>query len=183
MRSLFRPLLLAGLLAAPLTYAAPLKTDMAKSRASVVFKQIGVPVEAPFKKFSAVIDYDPAKPQAASARVEIEVASFDLGMAEMNQEVVKKEWFNAAQFPKATFVSTAIKAGAAGFLQASGKLTVKGRVLDVSFPVSVRKDGAATVFEGSLPIRRLAFLVGEGDWKDTDTVADEVTIKFRITAQ
>jgi hypothetical protein len=31
-----------------------------------------------------------------------------------------------------------------------------------------------------LPISRLKFDVGTGEWKDTSTVADEVTIKFHI---
>ena len=177
------PLMLACALAASAALAAPLKFDPAKSRASATFKQMGVAVEAPFKRFTAAIDYDPAKPQAATARVEIDVASFDLGMPEMNAEVVKKEWFNAAQFPKATFVSTSIKPVNATTLQASGKLTIKGRVLDVTFPVTVKKEGAAHVFEGSLPIRRLAYTIGEGEWKDTSMVADEVTIKFRVAAQ
>jgi polyisoprenoid-binding protein YceI len=177
------PFAVAGAFLAAAAVAAPLKTDAAKSRASVTFKQMGVPVEAPFKRFTAAIDYDPAKPQAATARVEVEVASFDLGMAEMNAEVVKKEWFNAAQFPKATFVSSSIKPGAGGSLVASGKLTIKGRAQDVSFPVTVKKEGAATVFDGSLPIRRLAFNIGEGEWKDTATVADEATVKFHVVAQ
>jgi len=38
------------------------------------------------------------------------------------------------------------------------------------------------VFEGQLPIKRLAFNIGEGEWKDTSMVADEVVIKFRVTA-
>ena len=31
-----------------------------------------------------------------------------------------------------------------------------------------------------LPIKRLAFNIGEGEWKDASTVADDVQIKFRI---
>jgi hypothetical protein len=33
-----------------------------------------------------------------------------------------------------------------------------------------------------LPIKRLQYGVGDGSWKDTDTVADDVQIKFRIVA-
>jgi len=31
-----------------------------------------------------------------------------------------------------------------------------------------------------LPIKRLTFNIGEGEWKDTSMVADEVTIKFHV---
>ncbi|WP_231502125.1 YceI family protein [Herbaspirillum sp. RV1423] len=164
--------------------AAPLKADAAKSTVSAVFKQLNVPVEAKFKKFTAQIDFDSAKPATAKASVDIDISSFDLGEAEYNKEVLKKEWFNAAQFPKATFVASSIKAAAgapAGTrYDVAGKLTIKGKTADVQFPLAVKKDGTGQTFDGTLPIKRLAFNVGEGEWKDTGMVADEVTIKFHV---
>jgi polyisoprenoid-binding protein YceI len=162
--------------------AAPLKTDPAQSNVSAVFRQMNVPVEAKFNKFVAQLDYDAARPDAAKARVDIDTASLDLGEPEMNREVAKKEWFNSAQYPKATFVSTAIHAPAPGKLAVTGKLTIKGKTADVSFPLTLKAQGGKQVFEGQLPIRRLAFNIGEGEWKDTSMVADEVVIKFRVTA-
>ncbi|MEB0030778.1 YceI family protein, partial [Undibacterium sp. RTI2.1] len=91
--------------------------------------------------------------------------------------------FNTAQFPKAGFVSTSMKAGANGVLNVSGKLTIKGKTTDISFPLSVKKEGANQVFDGSLPIKRLTYNIGEGEWKDTGMVADEVVIKFHVVTQ
>jgi polyisoprenoid-binding protein YceI len=162
--------------------AAILKTDNGKSTVSAVFKQMNVPVEGNFRKFNARIDYDSARPELSKASVDIDVAAFDLGDPDFNKEAAKKEWFNAAQFPKATFVSTSIKPGAAGKLKAAGKLTIKGKTADVNFPLTVEKEGAKQIFEGALPIKRLAYNIGEGEWKDTAVVADEVVIKFRIVA-
>ncbi|TQK06770.1 YceI family protein [Herbaspirillum sp. SJZ107] len=162
--------------------AAPLKTDVARSSVSAVFKQMDAAVESKFTRFNAQIDYDAAHPDKASARVDIDTASLDIGSPEYNKEIAKKEWFNSAQFPKASFVSTAIKPAAAGKLNVSGKLTIKGRTQDVSFPLSVKPEGGRQVFEGQLPIKRLAFNIGEGEWKDTGIVADEVVIKFRVAA-
>ena len=175
-------LILATLFASAVAIAAPLKTDPARSSVSAVFKQMNVPVEAKFKNFTANIDYDAAQPAASKASVEIATASLDLGDAMMNGEVAKKEWFNAAQYPKATFVSSAIRPAGADKLNVTGKLTIKGRTADVSFPLAVKTEGGKQVFEGQLPIRRLAFNIGEGEWKDTSMVADEVVIKFRVTA-
>jgi polyisoprenoid-binding protein YceI len=176
--------LLVSLLAVSLAAgAAVLKTDPAKSSVSAVFKQMNVPVESKFKKANIVIDYNAAAPDASKASVEIETASLDLGDAEMNKEVAKKDWFNSAQFPKATFVSSAIKAAGPGKLSVTGKLTIKGKVQDVTFPITVKNDGGQQVFDGALPIKRLAFNVGEGEWKDTGMVADEVTIKFHVVGQ
>jgi polyisoprenoid-binding protein YceI len=175
---------LAALLAvAAAASAAVLKADPAKSSVSAVFKQMNVPIESKFKKHNIVIDYNAAAPDTSKASVEIETASLDLGDADMNKEVAKKDWFNSAQFPKATFVSSAIKSAGPGKLNVSGKLTIKGKAADVSFPITVKAEGGKQVFEGALPIKRLAFNVGEGEWKDTGMVADEVTIKFHVVAQ
>lgn len=156
--------------------------DTKKSSVSITIKQLNVPVSAKFNRISGSIDYNPAHPEATKASVDIDIASFDLGDPEYNKEVLKKEWFNAAQFPKASFVSSSIKPGANGMMTANGKLTIKGKTVDVSFPVKISKDGTASVFDGTLPIRRLAFNIGEGDWTDTGTVADEVAIKFHVVA-
>jgi polyisoprenoid-binding protein YceI len=179
----------AGLLALGASWsaiAAPLKPDLAKSTVTIVFKQMNVPVEAKFKKFSPAIDFDAAQPASAKASVDIDIASFDLGDPEYNKEVLKKEWFNAAQFAKASFVASSIKASAgapAGSkYDVSGKLTIKGKTTDVSFPLSVKKEGGAQVFDGVLPIKRLTYNIGEGEWKDTSMVADEITIKFHLVA-
>lgn len=160
--------------------AAMNKLDAAKSSVSIIFKQMNVPVDAKFKKFVAAIDYDGAKPEAAKATVEIDIASFDLGDPEYNKEVLKKEWFNAAQFPKASFVSTSMKSGTNGKLDVTGNLTIKGKTVAISFPLSIKKEGNNQSFDGSLPIKRLAFNIGEGEWKDTGMVADEVLIKFHV---
>jgi polyisoprenoid-binding protein YceI len=162
--------------------AAVLKTDAAHSTVTATFKQMNVPVDAKFKKFSANIDYDAAKPDAAKATVEVDTGSMDLGDAEYNKEVAKKEWFNAAQFPKATFVSSSIKSAGTGKLTVTGKLTIKGKTADVSFPLTVKADGKNQVFDGVLPIKRLTYNIGEGEWKDTSMVADDVAIKFHVVA-
>ena len=187
LRSILTSVLAGGIAAISLAssaIAAPLKVDTGKSTVSAVFKQLNVPVEAKFKKFTAQIDFDSAKPDAAKAGVDIDIASFDLGDAEYNKEVLKKEWFNAAQFPKASFVSSSIKAAAgapAGTkYDVAGKLTIKGKTADVHFPLAVKKDGSSLVFDGAVPIKRLTFNIGEGEWKDTGMVADEVTIKFHV---
>jgi len=172
----------AAAIALPALAATALKTDAAKSKVTITFKQMNVPVDAQFKKFNAAISYDEAKPENSKANVDIDVTSFDLGDPAYNQEVQKKEWFNTAQFPKASFVSTQIKAGAAGKLDVTGKLTIKGKSNDVSFPLTVKKEGTTQVFEGTLPIKRLTYGIGDGEWKDTSLVADDVSIKFRVVA-
>src|SRR3954471_9174508 len=85
-----------------------------KSRTTCVSRQMNVPVEARFKQFTAQIVFDPAKPAAGSARIEIDTASFDIDNAEVNDEARGKAWFDAKTYPKATFVAATIKPLSAG---------------------------------------------------------------------
>lgn len=168
------------LLSPALTNTARAELDAATSRVGILSKQMGVPVEGDFKRFSAHIEFDPARPAQSKARVEIDIASFDLGSEEFNRETRKPEWFDAAQFPRATFVSSALVPAGKDTFQAKGRLTLKGVTQDVVIPVRYHQEAGAQVFEGVLPIRRLQFNVGSGAWKDTSTVADEVDIRFRL---
>ncbi len=161
-------------------FAANENIDKKTSSISVTFTQIGVPVNAKFTDFSGSIDYDPANAAAASAQLTVKLSSFDMGDVEYNKEVLKKEWFNATQFPQATFSSQSIKVLSPDKLQAQGKLVIKGKSLDVIVPIAFKQNGKTKVFSGTLPIKRLYFNIGEGEWKDTDTLADEVTIQFTI---
>lgn len=163
-----------------LVFAGNLKLDNAKSNLQITFKQMEVPVQASFKRYAVIIDLNEKQIEQSKAQVEIDMNSLELPAPEYNKEVQKKEWFNAAQFPKATFTSTAMKLVAPGKLQVSGNLTIKGKVVATSFPLSYKADGTGQLFEGSLPIKRLAFGIGDGEWKDTSMVADEVVIKFKV---
>ncbi|MGZ3239254.1 MAG: YceI family protein [Burkholderiaceae bacterium] len=173
-------ILIAAICCASVIAATALKVDTTKSSITSVFKQMNVPVEGKFKKFNARIEFDAAKPDASKANVDIDITSFDLGDPSFNSEVMKKDWFNAAQFPQASFISTSMKTIANDKFDVFGKLNIKGKTADVHFPMSMKKEGGNLVFEGSLPIKRLTFNIGEGEWKDTSVVADEVTIKFHV---
>jgi len=149
---------------------------------SFVAKQMNVPIKGQFKQFSAQIQFDPARPAAGKAAVEIDVASLDLGDKEFNYEMNTKTWLDTRTYPKATFISSAIKAIAPDRLEVSGKLTIKGKTLDVAVPVTLKTEGRTRVFEGTLPIRRTMFNIGEDEWRDTSVVSDEVQIRFHLIA-
>lgn len=167
-------------LAWPLLAAAPTQVDAARSRLTITFRQMGAPIEARFKQLSGAVIYDASAPDKASARLDIETASFDIGDAQYNQEVRKAVWLDSARFPQASFRSSAVRASAAGTLSVSGALTIKGKTQTLTIPVTVQEDAQQQVFSGRLPISRLAYGIGEGEWKDTRLVADEVVLVFRI---
>ena len=149
-----------------------------KSTLSATFTVEKVPVEAPFHKFSGHIDYDPANPTAAKASLEVQTASLDIGSADYNEEVQGKKWFDAAHFPKGTFVSTAVVAKGAGKLQATGNLTLKGKTAPVTVLITVSKAGALTQFDGAFDLSRKAYGIDDPQWNDV--LEDNVKVKFHL---
>jgi polyisoprenoid-binding protein YceI len=159
--------------------AAPV--DTANSTISATSKQMNVPVDGTFRRFTANINFDPAKPQTSTAHIDIDTASYDLGSQEFNDSVSGKDWFDVTTYPHATFVSTSIAAAGTGKYNVNGKLTIKDKSANVTVPVTFSQRGTAQVFDGTLPISRLQFDIGaSGEWKDTSLVADPVQIKFHL---
>jgi polyisoprenoid-binding protein YceI len=151
-----------------------------KSKISCVSRQMNVPVEAVFRKFTAQIAFDPARAETSKAQIDIDVGSFDIDNAEANDEARSKPWFDVRGFPKATFASTAIRALGGGRFEARGPLTIKGKTLDVVTPFTYKEETGGGVIEGAFSVKRLQYNIGEGVWKDTETVADEVQIRYRL---
>ena len=154
-----------------------------KSSIGFVYKQMDVPLNGKFKKFVAQINFDPAKPEAAQAKFDIDLTSVDTGFSESDEEMVGKDWFNAKAFPTAKFVSTGVKSLGANRFEVQGKLTIKGKTLPVSAPFTFKPDAAVALFDGKLTIKRLDYAIGEGEWADVDTVANEIQIKFHIVGK
>lgn len=184
MKRLLLPLLLTAAFSAHAVEYGNVLVE--KSQVSFTSKQMGVPVDGRFGKFAATLSFDPARPEAGKAQIEVDLASVDAGSKDANDEVVSKGWFNVREFPKARFVSTSVKALGNNRFEARGQMTIKGRTRDMTVPFSYKPDGAGSaatgVFEGVLPLQRTQFGIGEGAWADTSVVADEVPIKFRLVA-
>ncbi len=152
----------------------------AQSAVNFEAKQMGVPLKGHFKKFDAKIAFDAAKPEASKIHFSIDTGSATMGAKETDAELPKADWFNVAKFPQATFDSSAVKALGGGKFQVDGTLTVKGNAQKVSLPVTLTQSGATTTAAGTLALKRLNFKIGDGDWKDTSMVADEVTVQFKL---
>ncbi len=163
--------------------ANPLTLDPARSQVTFVSRQMNVPVEGRFQRFSAQIHFDAKKPEAARARLDIDTASIDAGSPEASAEVIRKPWLHTAQFPKASFVSSAVRPLGGDRYEVIGQLNIKGKTLPLTAPFTVKSQGGALVFEGVLVLKRLDFGIGDGPWNDPDTVANEVQIRFRLAAK
>ena len=173
------PAVVAAALAA-FPAAAQQKIIPAKSSIRFVTQQMNVPVEGQFKRFDASVAFDPAKPEATKAEFEVDLGSIDLGNAEGETEAKRKAWLNVDAFPKARFVAASVKTLGGGKFEASGPLTIKGSSQNIVAPFTLAEAGGVRTVEGQFVLKRLQFKIGEGPWSDTDTVADEVLVRFRF---
>lgn len=153
----------------------------AQSEIAFTSRQMGVPVDGKFKKFDAQVAFDPKKPEAAKISFTVDLASVTFGSSETEAEVAKPDWFNTKTFPQATFQSSSVKAAGPGKFEVAGKLAIKGATQNVVVPVSLVQAGGTTTATGSFGIKRLDFKIGDGDWKDTSMVANEVQVKLKLT--
>jgi polyisoprenoid-binding protein YceI len=180
-RHIFASTLLFALVSLFIDLAQAQTVVAEKSDIRFVSKQMNVPVEGTFKKFTATISFDPSKPETAKAQLTVDLSSTDLGLPEVNDEAKKPDWFNTAKFPNATFVASGLKSLGGNKYEVTGKLTIKGITKDITVPFTLTPQaGGNALAEGSFAIKRLDYKIGEGSWSDTDTVANEVQVKVRL---
>ena len=174
----------AGWFAAALTLcpaAALAQTvDLAKSGISFGFKQENVPGTGKFRKFTAQVSFDAAKPEATKANIDVDVTSIDFGDENWDRDALGASWFNGKQFPKASFVAQSAQPLGGGRFEAPGKFTLTGITKDVVATFTAKADAGGTLIEGTVPLKRIDFKIGEGSWADTSVVANEVAVRFKV---
>jgi polyisoprenoid-binding protein YceI len=152
-----------------------------QSSIAFVSKQMGVPAEGNFRKFTAHIAVDPAKPEAGTASIEIDLGSIDTGSADANNEVAGKAWFDIKNHPVASFVSGRINSLGKGRYEVTGNMTIKGRTQTIQAPFTLKPEADALTINGVFPLKRLDYGIGSGIWADTSVVEDEVQIRFHFS--
>ena len=169
-----------GAVALAASAQTPRKIIVDKSTIRFVTRQMNVPVEGAFRKFDATVAFDPARPAATKAEFEVDLGSIDLGNAEGETEAKRKAWLDVQVFPSAKFVAAAVKQTGPGKYEATGPLTIKGATQTITAPFTLAEAAGMRTVDGQFTLKRLQFRIGAGEWSDTDTVADEVLVKFRF---
>jgi polyisoprenoid-binding protein YceI len=161
--------------------------DPAKSSLEFAFLQAGAKNKGRFKHFAVSFDFSAANLATSRLDVTVDMNSVDTGDEERDTTLHGADLFAVAKFPQAHFTASQINNTAAGY-EAVGKLTIRGVTHDMRVPFTFRtatENGAAAGYmSGKTSLRRLDYGVGQGDWKATDQVGDEVEVSFalRLTA-
>jgi polyisoprenoid-binding protein YceI len=190
-------LILAGLLAAAATLvaraAAPgggiehYALDPAKSTLQFTFTQAGAKNQGRFARFPVSFEFAADNLAASRLEVTVEMSSMSTGDSERDDTLRGDDLLAVAKYPQAHFSATQFTRTASGF-EAAGKLTLRGVTRDVRVPFTFRtatENGTAVGYmNGGATLHRLDFGVGQGDWKATDQVGNDVAVSFalRLTA-
>lgn len=129
-----------------------------------------------FHRFTATIDYDPADPAHAAFEVSVDITSLDTQNSERDHAALGADFFDAARFPHARFVTTSFHRMADGGVVADGTLTLRGATRPVALAVTFVQHGDTATLDVTARLRRLDFGIGAGQWDDPAMIGDAVTV-------
>jgi polyisoprenoid-binding protein YceI len=107
----------------------------------------------------------------------------DTGDKERDDTLRGPDLFDVQKFPQARFTATQFAKTATRY-EAIGKLTLRGVTRDQHIPFTFRtadeQGHAVGYLSGKTTIKRLDFGVGQGDWKSTEWVGNDVTVSYSV---
>jgi len=173
----------AILLAATPAHAAHWTVDSAHSKLGFTVMWAKQPFSATFKKWTAIIDLDPANLSASKADVMIDIASMASGDPETDASIMGGIGFASDKFPTARFVTTRFTRRSGNAYVAQGNLTLKGVTRPMTLPFTLTIDGKKAHMAGSAVVMRNQFNVGSGEWSGQKIVARNVKVNIDIAAK
>jgi polyisoprenoid-binding protein YceI len=157
--------------------------DQAKSTLEFQFVQAGAQNKGKFTRFPVTLDFSPDNLAASKLDVVVETGSLDTGDKERDDTLKGADLLAVAKFPQAHFTSTQITKTASGY-DAVGKLTLRGVTRDIHVPFTFRaadeQGKPAGYLLGKTALKRLDFGVGQGDWKSTEWVGNDVSVSYSL---
>lgn len=174
-------------LAAASAFAAPVSYDIDPNHTNVLASWDHFGFSNPtvnFGQADGTIVYDADDVAASSVEVTLPLAGLSALAKDFYDHLTSADWFDAAQFPDATFKSTAVEAAGEGRLRVTGDLTIRGITKPVVLDVVLNRSGRhpnggreAIGFDATATLKRSDFGLG----KYVPNVSDEV--KLRITTE
>jgi polyisoprenoid-binding protein YceI len=163
--------------------AAHYVLDPARSTLEFSFSQAGALNKGRFTRFTTVLDFSAGNLAASHLEVVVDVTSLDTGDQERDDNLRGADLLSVRKFPQARFTAPQIVKTASGY-EAVGKLTIRDSTRDLHVPLTLRtvtEQGANVCYlSGKTTLKRLDFGVGQGDWKATDQVSNDVGVSFAL---
>lgn len=187
MKSLFLSCLLAAGLAAPAS-AAVYQIDARHTQVFFTYSHGGYShLRGRLNEVSGSFDFDPADPAKSAIDVQLPLSSLSTGVPKLDAHLQSPAFFDAAQFPTASFRSTGVKVLAKDRLSVSGELTIKGVTRPAVFEVTINSTAPsgssqlpAAGFDAHTTIKRSEFGVDAMLGAVPDEVAIDISMEARV---
>jgi polyisoprenoid-binding protein YceI len=182
MATRFRIAAASALLAVSLAAYAAGQWALQPKGSTITFigKQAGAEFEGNFDKFTADIKFDPKDLPGSRFDIKIDMGSVNSRDQERDDTLKTADLFDVKQFPTARYVTDEFADKGGGKYSAIGKLTLRNQTRDVPIEFTFKAAPAGGALQGTAALKRLDFGVGQGEWKDTSTVANEVKVRFNL---
>jgi polyisoprenoid-binding protein YceI len=156
--------------------------DAAHSRLGFTCTLAGGTFDGTFHRFRPQIVFDPTDLAGSRFDVEVDTASADTQERDRDEALAGNDFFAVKRWPSARFVADRFEAAGPGHFRAVGRLTLRDVTRDVAVPFEFHAsaDGHTAELKGGTAIRRLEFGIGQGEWRDTAMLGDEVKIRFEL---
>jgi polyisoprenoid-binding protein YceI len=141
--------------------------------------QAGAENQGQFKQFATQLAFDEKNLAASSLKVTVQTASFETQDKDRDDTLAGPELLDPKKFPTAQFVASSFTKGPRG-IEAVGKLTLHGVTKDLKLPINFRTTATGAEISGETILKRLDYGVGQGDWKTTEWVGDEVKLQYKV---
>jgi polyisoprenoid-binding protein YceI len=176
---------LAGVAAPTASRAEPpvWRMDAAASQLTFTPRLAGGEFAGRFERFEVTLRFSPADLAHSSLQVAVDLPSARTGDADRDVALQGSDFFATSRWPQARFTSTSIRALGGDRYEARGKLTLRDISRDVLVPFRF-EPGAPSAgkarLSGSTTVQRLAFNVGQGEWRSTEWLDDRVRIDYAV---
>lgn len=175
-----------ALVVAPLARAAPAPAWVVdKAASSIRFSSSlnGAAFSGGFARWDADIHFDPANLAGSSVTATVDVASATTGDADRDQTLPSDKFFSAGKFPRATFTAHAFKSMGGNRFQAVGQLTMRGVTRPLVLPFTLVITNGKARMNSETTLDRLAFGVGQDEWKATTTLPAQIKVGIVLAAK
>ncbi|HWA60539.1 MAG TPA: YceI family protein [Caulobacteraceae bacterium] len=163
--------------------AAPAWTvDHAASRVGFASSFGGEAFQGAFARWSADIRFDPKDLAGSSVTATIDTASAASGDKDRDQAIPSADFLDAARYRSATFVARQFRDLGGGRYEAIGVLTMRGVAKPLTLPFTLAITGRTAKMTANVALNRLAFGVGQGQWRNVETIPAAVTVTIALTA-
>ncbi|MEI9932252.1 MAG: YceI family protein [Rhizomicrobium sp.] len=182
MKRLLIPAFLLAFAATP-AFAAHWNVDYSSSKLGFGVQWSGQPFGATFKKWNAVIDFDPGDLAHAHVTVTIDLASEVSDSPDNDDGVQGAQGFQVSQFPAAKFEASSFTHGTGNQYTAKGFLTIRGVKKPVILNFTLQIAGDKAHMSGTADAMRLDWGLGAGpEWSGEKPVSHKVGVFVDLNA-